>query len=271
MQFNLLTSSILKARPDLKEKIINRGLTPSQVATLTSADLASAERLEELERARQTALAQTVKSKEDSSGVRLGRDGFERVEDVKEQELFHLQKQEKEARRRESLRDDAKGEEGMDHGFVESAKPLLSPALNDKTSILPSMRQPSLSMGSPSKLTNERIPSASIPPESPSGPSIAVMSAWTSGAETKEPEEMRYISMDDQMNLDFSDIANEFETLSEENEGEQEDMDLGAGAGDGLKEDERALFDKKPVVWSGGVSLHFHLFLVGPPLMVGAY
>ncbi|WWD19324.1 hypothetical protein CI109_103782 [Kwoniella shandongensis] len=85
-------------RASLSESIINGSLTPSQVAVLTSADLASEEQLAAMERAKQAVLEQHVRAKEDVTTIRLGRDGFEKVEDTHEKEMKLLAAQEEAAR-----------------------------------------------------------------------------------------------------------------------------------------------------------------------------
>jgi hypothetical protein len=154
---------------------------------LTSADLASQERLEELERAKQASLQQTVRGKDESAAIRLGRDGFEKVEDVHEKELRLLAAQEEAARMRERQR----AEEAARRDSIEAERKVSEPQnvtpVHVKTPIIPSV-------------------------ESPSKPVIT--SAW--GQELKEEE----VSYDQDQTLDLSDIVAEPEEQEAELEPE---------------------------------------------------
>lgn len=169
-QFNLLDKSLPNARPDLLESIRSGALPAAKVALLTSADLASAERLEELEKAKQAALAQTVKSREDMTGVvRLGRDGFEKVEDAREKEMVLLARQEEAARAEAERRREAKQEEVVPEVAVATEK-----------REIPMPRSESL----------DEVPN------------FAITSAWTG---PNEGEAMQF-SLEDQTALDLSDL-----------------------------------------------------------------
>ncbi|WVR09371.1 hypothetical protein IAU60_006437 [Kwoniella sp. DSM 27419] len=90
-------SSIARGlRPELATALPT--MTPVQIATLTSADLASEEQLAQLQKAKQAALEQTVKPREDVAAIRIGRDGFEKVENAREREMKLLAEQEQTAR-----------------------------------------------------------------------------------------------------------------------------------------------------------------------------
>ncbi|WVF67639.1 hypothetical protein IAT40_002397 [Kwoniella sp. CBS 6097] len=223
-QFNLLSSSMAKGlRPDLAKSIQDGSLTPAQIATLTSADLASAEQLAELERVKQAVLEQTVRAKEEVASIRMGRDGFEKVENTHEKEMKLLAEQEEVAR--------ARAEEAAKKA-LEPAEPveMKSPVVPDVPRFAPRRSESTdLAAASPLRQT-----------------SLSLSSAWgkdidmTEGEQTDEP-----IFSGDQNDVDLSDIV-------------APDVDLTDLLDEGVPEEEAApsemeLFEAKPVVWSGGI------------------
>ncbi|WWC63600.1 uncharacterized protein I303_106205 [Kwoniella dejecticola CBS 10117] len=219
-QFNLLSSSIAKGlRPDLIASITSRKLGPTQIATLTSADLASEEQLKAIEQARQSVLEQTVKSKEDtSSTIRLGRDGFEKVENVHEKEMKLLAQQEESARLR--AEEERRLRENPPPTPIEEKDVQKSPIVN--------------------KFTEGPKRSESIDVSSPLKQPL-VSSAWTAPASTDESEQE--VNNFDQTNLDLSDIVQvgdemELDDLDDREEVPKSDMQL---------------FEAKEVFWSGGI------------------
>lgn len=224
-QFNLLSSSLSRSiRPELRGSILNRSLTASQVALLTPGDLASAERLEEIEKAKQAALQQTVKSRSDMEvgAIRLGRDGFEKVEDRHEKEMRALAQQEEAARtsekRRESIAAQVETKEELPRVTCEPDE------------------------GPPVSVLHKRSESMDTL-HSPTKQSFSLTSAW---GDAKRDEEPSMVYEADQSALDLSDIVAEPEVVDlvppeevlEEPEGPSE----------------IEMFEKRPVVWSGGVS-----------------
>lgn len=175
-QYNLLDRSLPKARPDLLASIRSKTLSPAQVAVLTSADLASAERLEELEKAKQAALQQTVKSRDDLTGVvRLGRDGFEKVEDAREKEMGALAKQEEAARAEVVRKESIVTEEPVSEVEVSS-----------------------IPVSTPMPKRSESIDEQKS--------NFAMTSAWSGDLDHAEPLQ---ISLEDQTALDLSDLVEE--------------------------------------------------------------
>ena len=233
-QFNLLTSLAKSIRPELRKSILDSSLTPAQVALLTPADLASAERLEEIQQARQTALQQTVKAREDVvAAVRLGRDGFERVEDQHEKELRMLAKQEEAARvkeqRRESMVSHDEGDQSMDSPSV--TRQLEADDVNETS---PIAVQP------PFHKRSESLDTAAV--ISPSKALFALTSAW--GGEKADSEALPLSYEGDQTTMDLSDIV-----VENDMEGSlHEDSEVVPAAPSEMK-----IFEAKPVVWTGGV------------------
>jgi len=236
-QFNLISSSLAKdLRPELRETILDHSLTPAQVAVLTPADLASAERAKEIEAARQAVLQQTVKTKTAEPGaIRLGRDGLERVEDFREKEMLALQYAEREARdgreRRESLLSQG--------GDVETP----SGAAGDQVVQSPEVMHHQRSESTDTPISS--TPVAKVVSETPAPPtpvrSFSLSSAWAA-KDTVATVDMADVAMsfgEDQNQLDLSDIIVD-----------RPDTELDASvdlpADNGL--------DAIPVVWTGAVS-----------------
>jgi hypothetical protein len=200
-QFNLLRS-LPKAQPQLIASIVSCQLPPSKVAVLTSADLASAERQAELQEARKSALAQTVRQREDALEVRLGRDGFEKVEDVREREMKQLAHQEdvarKEADRRESMT--------LHELHSDQDTPVSLPLPSPTSAFMPSgtMKPPTLE-----RTKTQR--SESIDVDSPrvkQAPRVSfdLTSAW-GGASFGDDGTGQEIIIEDQSALDLSDLV----------------------------------------------------------------
>ena len=253
-QFNLLASSLSKElRPELHESIVSQTLTPSQVAVLTSADLASAERAKEIEAARQAVLEQTVKTKaaQEPTAIRLGRDGLERAEDVREKEMVAIQAAEKVARDTQFRRESVLSEQGEIDVARDESVPLQRSSSAMQTTRSDSVETPghdvsavALASVTPAAATAGASTSPSESPRpTPTRASFSLSSAW--GAKDKGPEvdtaDVEMAFGEDQTQLDLSDIVPE----------EPEEIDFGAEA---REETEWEKFLAKPVVWSGSVS-----------------
>lgn len=209
---------------------------------LNSADLASAERLEELERAKKTMLEQTVKQKDQQGAIRLGRDGFEQVEDFRERDMGVLQRQEqaarKEAARRESWNENENaGSPGVPEspfGGRESAS--ATPQLERVQSN--SQSQPQSPVVKRESVDIRPTPTPVAVAKSPIKSNFGLTSAW-GGADDSEAQSLS-LSMGDQSTLDLSDLVQEPEV----------DITMDLVESPVKKE----LLEDKPVVWSGGVS-----------------
>lgn len=218
------------------------------MAHLTSADLASAERLEELEKAKKAALEQTVKQKDDIGTIRMGRDGFERVEDARERELVALARQEqaarKEAERRESLGTPA---DEVSVGELTTGSPLARRESASATPQAPRLdRYPSSSL--PQSPVVRRDSVSVDTPKSPVKSNFGLTSAWASGA-AAEAGENQPLSLGDQTVLDLSDIV-----ADEPEEEEEESMKMDLDEEDGPAKTEVVKEVAQPVVWNGSVS-----------------
>ena len=202
---------------------------PSQVAVLTPADLASAERLEEIERAKQAVLQQTVKSRGDVevAAVRLGRDGFEKVEDRHEKEMKVLAQQEEAARTKEQRRESLMSQEERVEG---SPRVTRDREPDEKTSPVTMLHKRSESMDTAVM-------------QSPTKPAFALTSAWGSAKE-REAAVLSYEG--DQTALDLSDIVAEPE----------EEQLVEPDIVESKEPSQMELFEAKSIVWSGGVSRH---------------
>jgi hypothetical protein len=249
-QFTLLDRSLPKARPELLDDIKSFKIDASKVALLNSADLASAERLEELERAKKAALEQTVKQRDDQGAIRLGRDGFEQVEDFRERDMGVLARQEqaarKEAARRESW--NANEEAGTPQsptvpespfgiGRRESAS--ATPQLERVQSNTQTQSQPQSPVVKRESVDIRPTPTPVPVAKSPIKSNFGLTSAW-GGAEDAEAQSMS-LSLGDQSALDLSDIVQEPE------------VDIVMELEETVPEKKEVLEDK-PVVWTGGVS-----------------
>ena len=197
-----------------------------QVANLTPAELASAARLEEIEKAKQAVLQQTVKSRGDVevAAVRLGRDGFEKVEDRHEKEMKMLAQQEEEARESEKRRESMKLEES-----IEESPRVREPDEKPLVTVL--------------HRRSESIDTAAM--QSPTKHTFALKSAW---GEAKREEDVPVTYEGDQSALDLSDIVAEQE--------EQEEI-VSPEVAESAGPTETEVFEAKSVVWSGGVSYGF--------------
>jgi hypothetical protein len=241
-QFTLLDRSLPKARPELLDDIKSFKIDATKVALLNSADLASAERLEELERAKKAMLEQTVKQKDDQGAIRLGRDGFEQVEDFRERDMGVLAKQEqaarKEAARRESWNENENvGSPGVPEspfggGRRESASatPQLERVQSNSQPQSPVVKRESVDI----RPTPTPVPVVKSPIKS----NFGLTSAW-GGADDSEAQSLS-LSMGDQSTLDLSDLVQEPEV----------DITMDLVESPVKKE----VLEDKPVVWSGGVS-----------------
>ena len=209
-QFNSLSSSLLKdLRPELRDSILEHALTPAQVAVLTPADLASAERAKEIEAAKQAVLQQTVKTKSSEAGaIRLGRDGLERVEDFREKEMLAIQIAEREARDTKSRKESNLPEGGDIDLLSETAggQVVQSPAVMH--------HQRSMSAASVSSTPIARAvatPIAKSVVESPGPParSFSLSSAWADSSAAVDIAAVTESFGEDQNQLDLSDIISE--------------------------------------------------------------
>jgi len=219
-----LSSSLSRSlRPELRASILDHTLSPAQVAVLTPAELASAERLQEIERAKQAVLQQTVKSRGDVevAAVRLGRDGFEKVEDRHEKEMKMLAIQEEAARVTEKRRESMVSHEET----VEDSPRMTRERESDERSpVMPLHKR------------SESLDTA----QSPTKRTFALTSAW---GEAKEEEDAPLLYEGDQSALDLSDIA-----------AEPEEAEFVPDVVEEVVPSEMELFEAKPTVWSGGVS-----------------
>jgi len=249
-QFTLLDRSLPKARPELLDDIKSFKIDATKVALLNSADLASAERLEELERAKKAMLEQTVKQKDQQGAIRLGRDGFEQVEDFRERDMGVLAKQEqaarKEAARRESWNEN-ENENAGSPGVPESP----FAGRRESASATPQLeRVQSNSQSQPQSPVVKRE-SVDIRPtptpvpvvKSPIKSNFGLTSAW-GGADDSEAQSLS-LSMGDQSTLDLSDLVQEPEV----------DITMDLVESPVKKE----VLEDKPVVWSGGVSHNIYV------------
>jgi hypothetical protein len=231
-QLNLLTSSLNPTlRTDIQEQIVSRNLLPSQVAVLGSADLASQGRHEELEQAKRESLQQTVRGREDTAAIRLGRDGFEKVEDVHETELRLLARQEEAARERERRLAEEKEREKEEE---KTRRESVGAPVHEKPESPQVMQSP---MQTP-RSTFSATPRRESEVLSPSRTTVALTSAWGGGGDESRDDEPVSYSYDQDQALDLSDIVPEPEA------DEDEDMVV----------DEPEVVTEAPPVWSGGVS-----------------
>lgn len=84
-QYNLIISSLEgDLRPDLKEGFATRKLSPTEVAAMTSRDLASIERLKEMQVYEQEALKSLVRI-DDGKPIKIVKDGTENHEEATEE------------------------------------------------------------------------------------------------------------------------------------------------------------------------------------------
>lgn len=245
--------SLPKARPELLAEITSFALPAAKVAQLTSADLASAERLEELERAKRAALEQTVKQKDDIGTVRIGRDGFEKVEDSRQSELVALARQEQ-AARKEAERRESVGVGGVEDGdtSMEIGNPVSmseSPMgfRRESASATPQIERKASSSLPQSPVVKRE--SVDIPTtKSPLKSNFGLKSAWSADANDAEAGagtgDKQSLSLGDQTVLDLSDIVAD----------EPEDLEIKMDLDEEEDVKEGAKLDVKPVVWTGNVS-----------------
>ena len=187
-------------------------------------------------------LEQTVKQKDQQGAIRLGRDGFEQVEDFRERDMGVLQRQEqaaiKEAARRESWNENENaGSPGVPEspfGGRESAS--ATPQLERVQSN--SQSQPQSPVVKRESVDIRPTPTPIPVAKSPIKSNFGLTSAW-GGADDSEAQSLS-LSMGDQSTLDLSDLVQEPEV--------DITMDL-------IKSPvKKELLEDKPVVWSGGVS-----------------
>lgn len=215
---------------------------------MTSADLASAERLEELEKAKRVALEQTVKQRDDIGTIRMGRDGFEKVEDSRERELVALARQEQAARKEAERRESLVGaeEENASAEFPVSESPMIKRDSVSVTSHIERKASSSLPQSPVVKRESVDIP---IPARSPIKSNFGLTSAWSAG--NNEAGERQSLSLGDQTVLDLSDIVAD---EPDEDEGVKMDLDTEDVEVEESKTEVEKI-DVKPVVWSGSVSV----------------
>jgi hypothetical protein len=214
------------------------------VALLTSADLASAERLEELERAKKAMLEQTVKQKDDQGTIRLGRDGFEKAEDVRDREMMNLAKQEQAARKEAQRRESLNAQEEAAQSPIVPASPFNTNPVGGRDSASATPQLDRVQSRSQPQSPIVRRESVDVRPKqlSPVKSNFGLKSAWSAGADEGE---VQSLSMGDQSVLDLSDI------VADEPEEIQIDIE---DFGSPIKPAEVVAEADKPVVWSGGVS-----------------
>lgn len=210
-------------------------MPPAKLALLNSEQLASAEQLEVINKAKQEALRQTVKIKDDMTGeVRIGRDGFERAEDRRETEMSEIARLEEAQRRRES-------------GVAEPAPVPPSPVRRESVEVAAS---PLATSGSPATATQSpkspilrRKSSANLPPRAPA---VSLQSAWGSNIEEEVKEAIDFD--DEDQKIDLSDIVPDAVDEDEEDHLLEDDMNI--------DEEKTALqvFLEKPAGWTGGLS-----------------
>ncbi|WVQ80009.1 hypothetical protein IAT38_002110 [Cryptococcus sp. DSM 104549] len=275
-QFNLLSSSITRGlRPILAKSITLRRLSPSQIATLTSAELASESQLADIERAKQASLQQTVKARavEEPGAIRLGRDGFEKVEDRREKEMQAIEEEERAEKRREEARalrgsvDDgvANGAGLADEGGVGGAGQL-SDESKTRARASPSKQLRSASLDeqarSPSharSVSQTHAHAQTQAVQSPLRQSFyqagvnppGLTSAWGgAGAEGADAMDGLFDSPadQDQMELDLSELVADDLGLGAEGD---VDMDVEYDLDGGPSEME--IFEGRPVEWTGGL------------------
>lgn len=268
-QFNLLASSLSKPlRENLRNRILDHTLKPAQVALLTSADLASEERLQEIEKAKKDLLQQTVKGKDSQevAAIRLGRDGLENVEDFREKEMKQIQqaemrersREEEIKRRRESLlsASDIADEVEQDVKSPPSDSAALSRDVDtDFAKASPGtghQRSESIDKVDTPVSRAVQSQSPSVPLPSPSRTkSFDLKSAWGQKVGGDDSvgaiavEESFGIEGEDQNMVDLSDII----TVNEDT---GNDLPIITDGVEELSEKER--FEARPIVWSGGVS-----------------
>ncbi|WVQ68540.1 uncharacterized protein L199_006749 [Kwoniella botswanensis] len=252
-QFNLLSSSIARGlRPDLIASITSHTLIPLQIATLTSADLASEEQLAAIQRAKQSVLEQTVKSKSDlepSSSIRLGRDGFEKVENVHEKEMILLAQQEELAR--------VKAEEDKKRELEKINNPSSDAAVSISEKSPITKDQPKFKV---EHKRSESIDTSTVLPSPLRQTSFSVNSAWSKGrdGEDDDGDANRGETFNvDQSNLDLSDITGDI------------DMEMDDELDDKPKEVEKSemeVFESKEILWSGGIVNPANLSKIIPPM-----
>lgn len=260
-QFSLLSSSLPRARPALLESITSRTLTPSQIANLSSADLATDARREELEAARRTALEQTVKQREEVSAVRIVEGGVERVEDTREKEMQRLRRDEEAARERErrASMGAAASEQGAEGSAARERDQMGSPGMGKTGRGTPVFENPGTFArpALPGKRSDSAVShggrqgSFSGAQQSPSKsmsmhtPPIKVVSAW--GGESAGSMDVDTPQFGDQGELDLSDIVMDQTEEPEAADGSEEDV-VAVAPPSPSKE-------RKPVVWHGTVCL----------------
>ena len=187
-------------------------------------------------------LEQTVKQKDQQGAIRLGRDGFEQVEDFRERDMGVLQRQEqaarKEAARRESWNENENaGSPGVPEspfGGRESAS--ATPQLERVQSN--SQSQPQSPVVKRESVDIRPTPTPVAVAKSPIKSNFGLTSAW-GGADDSEAQSLS-LSMGDQSTLDLSDLVQEPEV----------DITIDLVESPVKKES----LEDRPVVWSGGVS-----------------
>ena len=187
-------------------------------------------------------LEQTVKQKDQQGAIRLGRDGFEQVEDFRERDMGVLQRQEqaarKEAARRESWNENENaGSPGVPEspfGGRESAS--ATPQLERVQSN--SQSQPQSPVVKRESVDIRPTPTPVTVAKSPIKSNFGLTSAW-GGADDSETQSLS-LSMGDQSTLDLSDLVQEPEV----------DITMDLVESPVKKES----LEHRPVVWSGGVS-----------------
>ncbi|KAL7422433.1 hypothetical protein Q5752_003081 [Cryptotrichosporon argae] len=242
-QFNLLASSLnASLRPELLATIWSRALAPAQVAVLAAAELASAARLAELEQARQASLQQTVKAKEEVAGVRVGRDGFERVEDTRANELRTLEREE--ARRRDSTEVGARVSAGAGAG-ADDADNVIDVGQSPATELPgPAPRKSSSAAAPAVPSPAKRNSSETLLGPGLSATQFALSSAWGAPADTVSDahDDAPVRLAGDQDVLDLSDIVAD--------DAYDDDLSKAHGEAPAAKTD-MDVFMERPVAWSG--------------------
>jgi hypothetical protein len=173
--------------------------------------------------------------------IRLGRDGFERVEDRREVELTSLRRVEEEARAKDRRASVVKHEDDDTRRVLEESprKDVATPlgALHSQPPTPVNAQVPKLG-----RRTSESADMGLDTPASPAKRNFALTSAWGGPSGDGDNRHVLDISFGDDQAVDLSDIPM------------AEDVDV-LLASEPLveKKDELAEFEAKPIVWSGGV------------------
>ncbi|KLT46423.1 hypothetical protein CC85DRAFT_281514, partial [Cutaneotrichosporon oleaginosum] len=239
-QFTLLNSSLPKTRAEVKNAIVDGATPPSKVALMTAEDLATEEQLAELMAQRAESLRQAVRIEPEYNSVRIGRDGFEEVENEKDDDDRAEDRKDvvvdiapttpvEERRRGTATPEPPKGSE-------TPRSPLARRRSSFSTPLSPIARRASFSQSGSPVVTHR--------------PSVEFTSAW--GTSSKVTED--YIMEQDQDQIDLSDLATGEAEVTYDDELDGPDV--------------MAEFLQRPVVWSGGITNPAEESPFPPPVMM---